>query len=70
MARSSMLLTVLISLSYYVLTTRAALEACATILVEQLGCRVSIATLTYVETALQIQGTPEDWKDENFHGVP
>ena len=32
-----------------VLTTGATLEACATILVEQLGCRVSIATLAYVE---------------------
>jgi predicted amidophosphoribosyltransferase len=32
-----------------VLTTGATLEACATILVEELGCRVSIATLAYVE---------------------
>ncbi len=32
-----------------VLTTGATLEACATILVEQLGCRVSIATLAWVE---------------------
>ncbi len=32
-----------------VLTTGATLEACASILVEQLGCRVSIATLAYVE---------------------
>ena len=32
-----------------VLTTGATLEACAAILVEQLGCRVSIATLAYVE---------------------
>ena len=32
-----------------VLTTGATLEACATILVELLGCRVSIATLAYVE---------------------
>ena len=32
-----------------VLTTGATLEACATILVEKLGCRVSIATLAYVE---------------------
>ena len=32
-----------------VLTTGATLEACATILVKELGCRVSIATLAYVE---------------------
>ena len=32
-----------------VLTTGATLEACASILVEELGCRVSIATLAYVE---------------------
>ena len=32
-----------------VLTTGATLEACAAILVEELGCRVSIATLAYVE---------------------
>ncbi len=32
-----------------VFTTGATLEACASILVEQLGCRVSIATLAYVE---------------------
>ncbi len=32
-----------------VLTTGATIEACATILVEQLGCRVSIATLGCVE---------------------
>ena len=32
-----------------VLTTGATLEACASILVEQLGCKVSIATLAYVE---------------------
>ena len=32
-----------------VLTTGATLEACASLLVEQLGCRVSIATLAYVE---------------------
>ncbi len=32
-----------------VLTTGATLEACATILVEELRCRVSIATLAYVE---------------------
>ena len=32
-----------------VVTTGATLEACASILVEQLGCRVSIATLAYVE---------------------
>ena len=32
-----------------VLTTGATLEACASILVEQLQCRVSIATLAYVE---------------------
>lgn len=32
-----------------VLTTGATLEACATILVEQLECRVSIATLAWVE---------------------
>ena len=49
MARSSLLLTVLISLSYYDLTTGATLEACAAILVEELECRVSIATLAYVE---------------------
>ena len=32
-----------------VLTTGATLEACASILVEQLGCKVCIATLAYVE---------------------
>ncbi len=32
-----------------VLTTGATLEACATVLVEKLGCRVSIATLAWVE---------------------
>lgn len=32
-----------------VLTSGATLEACATVLMEQLGCRVSIATLAYVE---------------------
>ena len=32
-----------------VLTTGATLEACAAILVEELGCRVSIATLAWVE---------------------
>ena len=32
-----------------VLTTGATLEACAAILVEEFGCRVSIATLAYVE---------------------
>lgn len=32
-----------------VLTTGASLEACASILVEHYGCRVSIATLAYVE---------------------
>ena len=32
-----------------VLTTGATLEACASILVEELGCRVSIVTLAYVE---------------------
>ena len=30
-------------------TTGATLDACASILVEELGCRVSIATLAYVE---------------------
>ena len=49
MAGSSPLLIILISLLYYLLTTGATLEACATILVKQLGCRVSIATLAYVE---------------------
>lgn len=32
-----------------VATTGATLEACASILVEQFGCRVSVATLAYVE---------------------
>ena len=40
---------ILIPLLCYVLTTGATLEACASILVEQLGCKVSIATLAYVE---------------------
>lgn len=38
-----------ISLAFVILTTGATLEACASIQVEQLGCRVSIATLAYVE---------------------